>query len=337
MSRIGVRFAFSPELSPDGAHVAYLAARSVLGLRAGGIDLHVVDSDGRNDRVLGTLARQVDSFRRDDAYAGVLSFSPDGRWLLVRDGLEMKFFALDGSSQRSVALHDTKVRSVSSLGWSADGGRLILCSVDPETKLWELDVDSLQTELKLDTAGGRWRELCPFRLSGIGIARDTLFIPASVYNRKTGSRAWQIQELDRRSYRPRVVAASGCTPRIGDPDGEMHIETCESSGPYRHYGSLRGESLAERLGELRGLRTVIYIGPSGAHRVEYGPAEVVATGVQGDAWRFAHEGREVMGWLGEDHLVLVRDEGTASIRELFVADLRKRTVRRVYPPLQDLR
>ena len=107
---------------PDGRRLAVTASPASDGDR---LSLHVCDVS--SGRLLFSAAGKA------------LAYSPDGRWLAVRDGDEKVIVLLDAETHRPVARFSGHEDRVSSAVFSADGRRLASCGRDRIVRVWEID------------------------------------------------------------------------------------------------------------------------------------------------------------------------------------------------------
>lgn len=115
---------FDPILSPDGALVAYRSGNDG--------NLHVMNSDGSNDRDLGLSGRFPD-------------FSPDGQRILFRDGAgQMWVVDVDGSNATMLGVGGNQA------AWSPNGQRIAFTLAGA---IWVMDADGTDVVALLPAPG----------------------------------------------------------------------------------------------------------------------------------------------------------------------------------------
>src|SRR5262249_48674546 len=113
-------------ISPDGARVAVT-----------GWD----EQEQKNH--LGVYGR-ASGERLFAAEAWALAYSPDGRWLAVREADEKTILLLDAQTHETAARFRGHEKSVWSAAFSPDSRRLASCSQDNTVRLWQVDSGACQ-------------------------------------------------------------------------------------------------------------------------------------------------------------------------------------------------
>jgi WD40 repeat protein len=135
------------------------------------------------------------------AEACALAYSPDGRWLAVRDADEKTILLLDGQTYETVARYSGHVKTVRSAAFSHDSRRLASCSDDHTVRLWQVDP---LTQPSPPSPGGEGKQdsLAPFG-ERVGGARSCTGTPARSSRRPSTPtvHAWP---------RPAATRRSGC-------------------------------------------------------------------------------------------------------------------------------
>jgi len=124
---------YDPQLSPDGAWVAYTVTTTDLAKESSDTDVWMVPTTG-GDPVRVTSSPKPESRPR---------FSPDGKWLAflsAREGKRSQVWLLPRSGGEAVKLTDFKT-SVSDIVWSPDSKRLALVMKDPDSEGTAADED----------------------------------------------------------------------------------------------------------------------------------------------------------------------------------------------------
>lgn len=130
----------SPDLSPDGRHLAFVSTRS------GGAELWVADRDGANARQISTFGRA--SMRQP-------RWSPDGRRVLISAGVngQMDLYAVDAATAGATRLTDDGADEVAP-SWSRDGTAVIFgARLAGAWQLFKLDLASAH-RTQLTSSGG---------------------------------------------------------------------------------------------------------------------------------------------------------------------------------------
>jgi WD40 repeat protein len=112
-------------ISPDGARVAASSW-----------------PDSKQD-LLGVYDRESGE-RLFSAEAGALAYSPDGRWLAVRDADKKTILLLDARTHETVTPFRGHEKWVGSATFSPDSRLLASCSQDLTVRVWEVDSDACQ-------------------------------------------------------------------------------------------------------------------------------------------------------------------------------------------------
>ncbi len=116
----------SPQVSPDGAWIAYTVSRTSLEEEKSTTRVWMVPAAGGDAVPLTAEGKSASS----------PDWSPDGRYisfLAARDGGETQVWVLDRRGGEAWALTDVK-QGVGGYAWSPDGGRLLLTIRDPDPK-----------------------------------------------------------------------------------------------------------------------------------------------------------------------------------------------------------
>jgi WD40 repeat protein len=111
-------------ISPDGRRVA-----------ATGFDLHTYHL-----HVWDLASRE----RLFSAEGGALAYSPDGRWLAVRDADEKRVLLLDARTHETVGRFEGHDMFVYSATFSPDSRLLASCSMDRTVRVWPIDGGACQ-------------------------------------------------------------------------------------------------------------------------------------------------------------------------------------------------
>jgi WD40 repeat protein len=89
------------------------------------------------------------------AEGAALAYSPDGRWLAVRDPDEKTLLLLDARTYKTAARFHGHERLIWSATFSPDSGRLASCSQDHTVRVWQIDDGAPLTLPSPPDAGGR--------------------------------------------------------------------------------------------------------------------------------------------------------------------------------------
>lgn len=225
--RLTGRLTGCPTFSPDGRSVAYLSARGTFGLSAGHASLHVVSTDGSDDREIVSGLPLGLFLQCSSSSAYQIAFSPDGSQVAFLSTNVLHVVPVQGGPTLSLRLRPTPVVGGRILGWRKDGSELILVS-----GLWKQDspatvatVDPRSGTVRIVyQAPGRTLRFWPVPIRSRGLDRVPLLLGSSA--------SWrgpvQLVLLDLADGSARKVTDEACVPAtaLSDDGATLVYTTC---------------------------------------------------------------------------------------------------------------
>jgi len=341
--RLTGRLSYAPAFSPDGRYVAYLSSRGVLGFRSEHQALHVVGTDGAEDRLLLDGLEEDLSATQPRMGDPAILFSPDGRTVALKTGDKLYAVPAGGGPPVVFDIGGTSLARGRLAGWSTDSSEIIL--VAPATQ------DGDGTSVSAFSPRGTARRTVyesdadyPFLSVGPtppgGIDRLPLLV------RPRGSedilrRRLLLLDLDEDGVV--TISENACFPNLtlsADAKTVVYVDVFgdRTSGRRREMHRLDLTTMEDRpMATLETGAWQMLISPSAdrvaVQRLAKGPSipSGVILDLQGRATELPAGWSIPIGWSGRNRVIVAQDDRTGASRRLALADAATGELNEIYP------
>ncbi|HXI03628.1 MAG TPA: ABC transporter permease [Candidatus Saccharimonadales bacterium] len=339
--RLTGRLTGSPYFSPDGRSVAYLSARGAFGLSAGHASLHVVSTDGSDDREIVSGLPLGLFLQRSGFSAFQIAFSPDGSQVAFLSTNILHVVPVQGGPSLSLRLRQTPVAGGRFLGWRKDGSELILVS-----GLWKQDSPATVAAVEprsgtvrtVYQAPGRTLRFWPVPIPSRGLDR----VPLLLGSRANWREPVQLVLLDLADGSAKDITDEACVPAtaLSDDGRTLAYTTCSGDKETGYVSRIHRFDLETSkdvvAAEVAGRIWTLFMGPTPDQIAVEGTTEkeprthALLLGPDG-SMRDLGIGVSAIGWTAGRRLIVGSGESGYPWNGLSVVDPETGATRPIYP------